>query len=428
MKVYAKNSFDRFGDDLTEEILQYLTFEDKIRLECVSKQWKRCVYTKQFEIILKPYKVEYKNVKTGTDSRRQVNEQHLESVLKKCPNIKRVDLYLALNSSVLSLIGRYCHRIKSLAHVYSNEDKALDFFRINGHKLEELYLSKKDYYNDITEKDNEILKSLLKYCTNLKTIYFPNRSLPLFGDKEYLPKLKAINNLWICSKEVNEMKILSDKYSQTMKILNVMLLKMTAEELKTCIECIARFENLKELKIRLKSIVSQSIDDCLSLIGQKCTKLLKLQFNDYCWAAKSDQICIAIYKFTTIKVFRIYLPKNTVLSESVECFKHCKQLIELYISYDELTEDFFANIASFVPKLKTLRIRTEKQYSDSFINSFHSMKNLQKVEIALRYVLNFHSEYKTWYFGKSLLEVMLSPNGMNVKHINDNCGLITKNN
>ena len=31
---------------------------------------------------------------------------------------------------------------------------------------------------------------------------------------------------------------------------------------------------------------------------------------------------------------------------------------------------------------------------------------------------------KCWYFGKSLIEVMLSPNGMNVKHITHNCGLI----
>ena len=36
-KVYAKDSMDRFGDDLTEEVIQYLTFKDKVRLECVSK-------------------------------------------------------------------------------------------------------------------------------------------------------------------------------------------------------------------------------------------------------------------------------------------------------------------------------------------------------------------------------------------------------
>ena len=41
---------DRFGDDLTELILSFLWFEDKIRLECVSKQWKRCVFQRQFVI------------------------------------------------------------------------------------------------------------------------------------------------------------------------------------------------------------------------------------------------------------------------------------------------------------------------------------------------------------------------------------------
>ena len=49
-RVYPKNSFDRFGDDLTELILQYLTLEDKVRLECVSKQWRRLVFNKQFTI------------------------------------------------------------------------------------------------------------------------------------------------------------------------------------------------------------------------------------------------------------------------------------------------------------------------------------------------------------------------------------------
>ena len=61
MKVYPKNSFDRFGDDLTELILQYLTFEDKVRLECVSKQWRRLVFNKQFAIEIFDPKSEHMN-------------------------------------------------------------------------------------------------------------------------------------------------------------------------------------------------------------------------------------------------------------------------------------------------------------------------------------------------------------------------------
>ena len=82
MKVYAHNSFDRFGDDLTEEVLQYLTLEDKIRLECVSKQWQRCVYQRQFVIEM--------NFITERNRRRLSGKEILQSLLNKCPNVIKV--------------------------------------------------------------------------------------------------------------------------------------------------------------------------------------------------------------------------------------------------------------------------------------------------------------------------------------------------
>jgi hypothetical protein len=44
---YFVNSFDRFGDDLCELLLNYLPVIDKIRLECVSKQWKSLIFNRQ---------------------------------------------------------------------------------------------------------------------------------------------------------------------------------------------------------------------------------------------------------------------------------------------------------------------------------------------------------------------------------------------
>ena len=408
MKVYSKNSFDRFGDDLTELILQYLTFEDKIRLECLSKQWQRCVYQRQFVITIALYNFGCKNslkqvlTKTGTDGRKQLNEQHLESVLKKCPNIEEVHLCLEVNSSVLSLIGRYCPNIKSLTYVYINVEKSLEFFSSYGHKLEVLYLYKMlirvNQLEDNTEKDNEMLNSFLKFCPNLKTISFPRESYPLFKDIKILPKLKEIYYLRINSENVNQMKLLSDKYSKTLKTLFVSLIDLTDEELKTCIECIARFENLKELILSISAPeITQPIDDCLSLIGQKCNKLLKLQFTDFSSTTKSNQFFKAITEFKAIKVLRIsFIRNNTVLSGSVECFKHCKQLNELDINYPELREDFFANIVSFVPKLQLIKIKSDQQFPDSFINPFHSMKCIQSVELLGKY----KSKHKIWYFRK----------------------------
>ncbi|XP_054157839.1 uncharacterized protein LOC128956180 [Oppia nitens] len=55
-----RQSFDRFGDDLTELLLSYLSFDEKIRHECVSKQWQRLVfqshnYIEDNEIYVKNY-------------------------------------------------------------------------------------------------------------------------------------------------------------------------------------------------------------------------------------------------------------------------------------------------------------------------------------------------------------------------------------
>ena len=50
---YRRDSFDdRFCDDLSEVILQYLSLEDKLRLECVSKQFQRTVFQRQYELYI----------------------------------------------------------------------------------------------------------------------------------------------------------------------------------------------------------------------------------------------------------------------------------------------------------------------------------------------------------------------------------------
>ncbi len=46
---YERKSFDRFGDDFCELILSYLEINDKIRLQFVNSQWRRCIFNKVYE-------------------------------------------------------------------------------------------------------------------------------------------------------------------------------------------------------------------------------------------------------------------------------------------------------------------------------------------------------------------------------------------
>jgi hypothetical protein len=46
---YERESFDRFCDDFCELILSYLEMDDKIRLQFVNSQWRRCIFNRVYQ-------------------------------------------------------------------------------------------------------------------------------------------------------------------------------------------------------------------------------------------------------------------------------------------------------------------------------------------------------------------------------------------
>ena len=404
MKVYAKDSMKRFGDDFTEEILQYLRLEDKARLECVSKQWKRCVFQRQFVIEI--------------EISESLHEKQVESVLKKCANITTVVLFARKKSEVLSLIGRYCPHIRSLSY-WSEFIMDLPFLRDYGYKLEELYI----------QREYKRIKHFMQLCPNVKRVGFLNgheRYLVFFTkQKEFWPKLERIKyEMPINSKNVNQMKIFSDKYKKTMKNICFDVFQLNAKELNEFIECISSLENLRSLTVSIATDrINEPIDDCLSLIGRKCTKLLKLDLRIHGSALISHRLFDVFNQLKVIKKLKIESKDNRVLSGSVECFRDCKQLYDIDLTLDELNDDFFSNMGSIFPQLQRLRISTNRSISDSFVNSLHSRKSIVKVSLFVFNEPNNTYYKKCWYFGKRLFEVKASPKGKDVIDIGHNCGL-----
>ena len=49
-RVYERDSMERFGDDLTKVIVSYLYINNKVKFECLSKQWQRLIFNKQTEL------------------------------------------------------------------------------------------------------------------------------------------------------------------------------------------------------------------------------------------------------------------------------------------------------------------------------------------------------------------------------------------
>ena len=435
---------------MTELILRYLWFEDKVRLECVSKQWRRLIYNKQIGLTIKYLDSEQRKCslrqlthRNRNQSNDRIDRKALESVLKTCRFITGISCWVETNSEVLALIGRYCPRIKSLYYrrngvngqtlwslighcfhylwsFFYRSETELSFHQKYGHKLKALDI----YQENVSEEDNEQIKQFLKFCPNITEVFVPKFSLLLNENREYLPKLKHIFiecKYSIESEKVNKIKILSDKNSQTLNTFYVEFESLTEEELKTCIECICRLEKLKRLKMYFNSWENtEHIENSLSMIGQKCTKLSQLEFHVEHVMPIPNHLFDAFSHFKDITKLGIRLSTFSIVKPSVESLKTCKQLMKLEISYLPLEEDYFTNVRSFLPKLKRLEILTEKHFSETFIDS---MKNIEKVFLGVRDETNGTYDQKYWYFGKCLSEVMSSPKGKDVIRVNDNCGL-----
>ena len=304
-----------------------------------------------------------------------------------------------VSSEVLSLFGQYCNRIKSLKCYQSigSDEYVLSFFRMNGHKLEELRL----------KADNKDMKQYLKFCTNLKKVYIPDISVLFNDDIKFLPKLEYIFTL-LYPKDVNKSKILSDKYSKTMKTIVLLFSKLTDEELKSCIDCMCQFESLQSLTIEFYEMkVQEWIDNSVSLIGQKCTKLLELDLSIGEFVPISEQFFDTFSEFKAIKKLKIELLSEGAVKGSIESLKHCKQLYELDIRYRYLREDFFANIATFVPNLRLLRIEGINNFSDILDKFVYSMKNIEKMRFIFfdndrNEIIEKRFKYlgKTWMLGE----------------------------
>ena len=400
-KVYAKDSMDRLGDDLSEEVIQYLTFGDKVKLESVSKQWRRLVFSKQFAIdLLNGFEECKDSLSAKFNDIKPINRKSLESVLKKCPNICRVSLSEELCDMCLKLITKYCRRVTKLRLAVCCEETALmSFATKHGMWLQEFTIRYSFYDREVPK----YVKNFLQMCPNIKNIdinYNPFCFNEIFG--ESLMKLQFIKRLHIRDNHSNILELLVNKYGTRLKGIQIELNGKDLDELKTCFAHISRFESLESLELEIQYYDSeQAIKECFILLANECTKLRELGLK------LNIPIIPKLYLFLLSELrsleklvidFGILCYK---LEGSVECLKHLTRLKYLSITNLKLTEDFFTNINTIVPNIRYLEIKVlsgidffDKCPLKLFLKSLQTMKFIERV------VYN----YRVFYYCKNRSE------------------------
>ena len=92
---HRRDSFThRICDDLCEDILQLLPFDDKLRLEFVSKQFQRCMFLKERHLVL--------------DLTQSLTK--LEKYLQKFPKITSIEPKVGhqMRTETIDLLFKYC--------------------------------------------------------------------------------------------------------------------------------------------------------------------------------------------------------------------------------------------------------------------------------------------------------------------------------
>ena len=177
LDVYHKNSFNRFGDDLSHFILSHLSFEERFLFESVSKQWQTIIFSDIKELVID---------KKLFNGRQILDIKVFESLLKKCPNIRLICFEIEIHpKEAFEAIVKYCNKLEEIHYCIPGYEVSKEFFQFMsqiGTKIKglsftrlkpnvcpyELYL-KPTYLWFGKIKDQDI-QSMLKLCPNLEKI------------------------------------------------------------------------------------------------------------------------------------------------------------------------------------------------------------------------------------------------------------------
>ena len=180
-QIYSKQSFERFGDDLTEVLLSYISFEDSFHYKCVSKQWKRLVFNKQNKLIIECENNDMRRTRNiGEIPKNHLKikyikrlENHyelktIEIILKNCPNITSIVINNGFKTNInllFELIIKYCNNLYEIEFtITAFTDEPLSLYTIIAfcHKFgSEL---KKIKFKKLSDTK---VKHFLRFCPNL---------------------------------------------------------------------------------------------------------------------------------------------------------------------------------------------------------------------------------------------------------------------
>jgi hypothetical protein len=417
-----KDSFNRFADNLVEELLNYLPLKEKLIFTSVNKQFNKCLFIKQLDLIIdqtigSEFNSIEKLIEREDNSENDMSDESEEDVdkkpkvvnkvvlnwfLKNCKFINEINFRNCLfDNEIIESICNYCQNLKVLKFMDKgfDEKSIVKLGKICGKQLEKIVILA---FNE--REESGFVKTLLNYCSNLKQIYCENIETFINSEKSFLPKLEVFD---ITINEENKecLKIMADKYEQQMKNFDIFLKLNDGNNLCEALDLIKRFVNLEFLSIFISFDPKNNckpIDESIKEIAINCQKIKFFRIDiSYCSEKLiSGDLLTVSGMFQNVTQIHIYLPdirdneeendennpqtiiNKDLLNSNINCFKNCKNLTKLVLTFSLLDDTFLEDINQYLPNLSTIHLSTAQELTDETMFSLSKLIGLKFLKIA----------------------------------------------
>jgi hypothetical protein len=381
-----RDSFsDGICDDLCEVLLKYLSFEDKIKFECVSKQFQRCVYNKH-NILKIDFYCNYNLLERSSVNKYEykLNAMTFKNILNKFKFINKITIHVDITNSeeILLLIGNNCKHLKSIDFNFNAvKEKVLVEFGLKcGQQLRKI-----SFYGDRDEEHNNF-RALLNLCPNVSTIN-NFELIDFIDDKRVLiPKVTQIKRLKI-NERFELMEVLANDCANILKSLHIINSDYSDHYLNSILKQISRFVSLEKLRLHLycDRIISKTFVDNMRNIGIKCTKINDLDMILYYEIpTELSDLSKMFETFTHLKVLTLN-SHNDSQKISIKSLENCNQLTQLTLTDVLINDKFFEDIDQYLPQLKLFDVSTDEKISNIALNSLSKLNKLKSIELNANY-------------------------------------------
>ncbi|XP_054157410.1 uncharacterized protein LOC128955761 [Oppia nitens] len=346
-------------DDLCELILSYMSFEDRLHMECVSRQWSRVIYTS----IHRSHNNIWNCIENSTP---QIKLAKLKLLFRKCNQLTNFNYSnLLCDRRVMSMIATNCDNICRLTVRFESSINPIQvaiqemFAKKCGPNLLSINICEYDYddYNS-----GYYLEHLIVYKNYYQ--HLCDICVPIDSYYSYLLFLKFTDKY-------------SNQLSQLKLIFNFNAFHIPMNEM---IEDLPVFSKLQKLTLILKGgkldLSSGSVQ-----LATKFPKLTHLDIDCRFDAQKPDGPLLSkLSAFKTLKSLKLKIRIKDVELGSLQSLQ-ANRLRELYIVCQTLSDKHFEDIDKYFPYLEKLEIKTLQFLSNTTLESLAKLRQLRSLRI-----------------------------------------------